>query len=994
MKKYSLLTILLLSSILSLRAQTFIDVTPRNNLSKFIEIYHRETGDMNGDGLEDIITSGRIEDDNGSQRSILALHLSDGKGNFSLQTDNILAQSVTSFTLADIDLDGDLDISYLTQPDSSSTLSELFNNGKGDFTQKTKTLDLPVMDLISISYSDLNKNKQNELFISGRTFRTDSVDNPPPYTIRRQIGNSFLFEKKGEQYSKINNSNIEGHWGPKPIFKDLNNDGLVDIFIASLNHVPQVGATSSRILIYHNKGNFKFEEKELVKLFYNAEDLKAEDLNNDGKIDLIASAKDTYMGHFGESTLILSNKGNLIFEEMVNPDLTSEGGEIELIDFNKDGFKDILTSGRRRLGSGFAYRTENSCKLFLNDSGKGFKLDSSNFIYNSGGSLNSLDVNNDGNSDIIIDDIIYLTNDSGKLNYTSPHFYGQLKDVKSSVLDFNKDSFPDLIINGINQNGESETKVFLNQSNGKEFIEEPNHPFPAMKDMILQSDKGSSIMVFIGRNSSGNMELKIFEENNEVLKEEISLQEVSQILLLDINNDKKTDILINGKDSTSASLTVYFNEGGDTYHLSNNVVNYGQTIIKVEQANIDGDNFPDLFFSNGQRVENQILWDAIYLTNIKGEGYALDQADTLRNILSGSATAALFLSDLDGDGDDDLIANGQFTSGTYTAGPKYFSFYENVDGHFKEFEKFKKGYGGQSVGFVVASAIEDLNNDGTEEMVFLHNIVSGSRYYPGKYTNSYQNKIMVNIDHLTLRETRCSSLPNMSKAEIKPADFNQDGFEDLFIIGKDQNGVPKVYIYQNQGTRLPYSTEQIMACDSVTWINGKTYTGSNYIDVYPRVYESLDYSPTFDCETRTALHLTLGQSNFWTDTVEATGEFTWIDGKTYLESTQTATYTLTNQSGCDSVVTLNLTLIPLSAEKDPEINIYPNPTGQVLNLKLGHQPETEVEFQIISSNGILRRKWTSKEQSQTMNIGDLEAGAYFIEFSDGEKKRGFRFVRR
>jgi hypothetical protein len=128
--------------------------------------------------------------------------------------------------------------------------------------------------------------------------------------------------------------------------------------------------------------------------------------------------------------------------------------------------------------------------------------------------------------------------------------------------------------------------------------------------------------------------------------------------------------------------------------------------------------------------------------------------------------------------------------------------------------------------------------------------------------------------------------------------------------------------------------------------------------------------------------------------VEATGEFTWIDGKIYLESNQTATYTLTNQSGCDSVVTLNLTLIPLSAEIDPEINLYPNPTGQILNLKLGHQPETEVEFQIINSNRVLRRTWKSNKQRQSIDISGLEAGSYFIEFSDGEKKRALRFVRR
>jgi hypothetical protein len=40
----------------------------------------------------------------------------------------------------------------------------------------------------------------------------------------------------------------------------------------------------------------------------------------------------------------------------------------------------------------------------------------------------------------------------------------------------------------------------------------------------------------------------------------------------------------------------------------------------------------------------------------------------------------------------------------------------------------------------------------------------------------------------------------------------------------------------------------------------------------------------------------------------ACGSYTWIDGITYTESNSTATFTLTNAAGCDSVVTLHLTI--------------------------------------------------------------------------------------
>ncbi len=44
------------------------------------------------------------------------------------------------------------------------------------------------------------------------------------------------------------------------------------------------------------------------------------------------------------------------------------------------------------------------------------------------------------------------------------------------------------------------------------------------------------------------------------------------------------------------------------------------------------------------------------------------------------------------------------------------------------------------------------------------------------------------------------------------------------------------------------------------------------------------------------------------DTQVECGSYTWIDGNTYTSNNITATYTLTNALGCDSVVTLNLTI--------------------------------------------------------------------------------------
>ena len=89
------------------------------------------------------------------------------------------------------------------------------------------------------------------------------------------------------------------------------------------------------------------------------------------------------------------------------------------------------------------------------------------------------------------------------------------------------------------------------------------------------------------------------------------------------------------------------------------------------------------------------------------------------------------------------------------------------------------------------------------------------------------------------------------------------------------------------------------ACDSYTW-NGNTYTASG---AFSETYTSVN-----GCDSIVTLNLTVNHSNTGTDVKNACESYTWIDGVTYTASTNIPTFTLTNAAGCDSVVTLNLTI--------------------------------------------------------------------------------------
>jgi hypothetical protein len=94
------------------------------------------------------------------------------------------------------------------------------------------------------------------------------------------------------------------------------------------------------------------------------------------------------------------------------------------------------------------------------------------------------------------------------------------------------------------------------------------------------------------------------------------------------------------------------------------------------------------------------------------------------------------------------------------------------------------------------------------------------------------------------------------------------------------------------------STETISACISYTW-HDTLYTASNNTATWTGTNAA-------GCDSVVTLNLTIGNSNTGDTTAFACNSFDWY-GTTYTASA-TPTRTFTNVSGCDSVVTLNLTI--------------------------------------------------------------------------------------
>lgn len=135
--------------------------------------------------------------------------------------------------------------------------------------------------------------------------------------------------------------------------------------------------------------------------------------------------------------------------------------------------------------------------------------------------------------------------------------------------------------------------------------------------------------------------------------------------------------------------------------------------------------------------------------------------------------------------------------------------------------------------------------------------------------------------------------------------YNTSGTYSHVIPNGSANGCDSI-VYLNLTISSPNDINaSVTACDSYTWnINGNTYSATT------TVTETLTNSQ--GCPYDYTIHITIKNSTSSTDVIQSCEPITWMDGNTYTTSTNTPTHVLTNSVGCDSTITLDLTINSVS----------------------------------------------------------------------------------
>ncbi|TNE77966.1 MAG: T9SS type A sorting domain-containing protein [Bacteroidetes bacterium] len=164
-----------------------------------------------------------------------------------------------------------------------------------------------------------------------------------------------------------------------------------------------------------------------------------------------------------------------------------------------------------------------------------------------------------------------------------------------------------------------------------------------------------------------------------------------------------------------------------------------------------------------------------------------------------------------------------------------------------------------------------------------------------------------------------------------------------------------------------------IACDSYQWIDGNTYTASNTTAQHTLQNVS-------GCDSVVTLNLTMNYSSSATQSETGLDSYTWpINNQTYTASGQ-YTATIPNAAGCDSLITLDLTMnfTGLDEQQLVTVQLYPNPVKEVVTLKANKV--LNGSYSIVDVNGRMLITGELNEAETIIPVPTLKPGTYFIHF--------------
>ena len=278
--------------------------------------------------------------------------------------------------------------------------------------------------------------------------------------------------------------------------------------------------------------------------------------------------------------------------------------------------------------------------------------------------------------------------------------------------------------------------------------------------------------------------------------------------------------------------------------------------------------------------------------------------------------------------------------------------------------------------------------------------------YDGEIVRLYLNGIETNTEVHT-GDLQTSSNPVRFGRRAGAGTYNNwfnGKIDDIGIWGRalTQCEIQDLYASQLNSTFVNAGTDQTI-CNgepvTLSAINSLNYSWDNGVTdgVAFNPTATQDYTVSADsagCLSSDVVTVTVNEHTTATQTQTALDTYTWpINSQTY---TQSGTYTavIPNAAGCDSTITLDLSLDFTGLEENSQgesFSVFPNPAQSVINVNADNKLIGEI-YTIYDNKGRVVLTGKLNSQNTTIELGNLSGGIYM--FSVGENmKQSFKVIK-
>ena len=540
------------------------------------------------------------------------------------------------------------------------------------------------------------------------------------------------------------------------------------------------------------------------------------DIDNDGDLDLALSGQDSTGQAF---TKIFKNSGGVLTVDATQQITGILWGGLAWGDFDNDGLLDLAITGQGQ-EAGLGSVTSGVSEVYRNVAGVLTKdpaqilgpppfFDVKLLRYSS---LAWVDFTNDGKLDLMIAGIdrngfvttrLYI-NQNNVLTENSSQSVIAIRNGAVSWGDFNGDGLPDLAVMGLNDQGLRSASVYLNR-NGL-LIESSDIRLAGVYGGDLSwgdyDGDGHLDLAISGWDENWNAVLDVYHNNSlrGTLEKTFSLTTggrglVGSLSWGDYDNDGDLDLAVSGRDEFTNLSTVVFDNNGASFTPAGEPGLVGVMNGSVAWGDVNGDSRLDLLVTGEKN-------DGHFLTTIYTNSGAVNTAPTPPTLRPPVVTSGNILFRWQESSDTESSAsrlsynlrlgttsrgNELISSGVVGAGPgkgtepgnvgqtliKSFNIPVGIDSLFWSLQAVDAGF--------------ERSAFAAEDTIIIQRLVDSKQQLVG------------------LRQTILGQ-------GVAWGDFDNDGFPDLALAGRDINGDARTLIYHNENGTLTQ--------DNVSTLNG------------------------------------------------------------------------------------------------------------------------------------------------------------------------------